>query len=444
MVVSGLSEGLRKVVNKITRASVMSDELREQSLKELQRTLIMSDVDVKLVLEFTNSIRERLKKEELSKGLSQKEFFVKTVYEELVALMGEEYAPEIKPQKILLVGTYGHGKTTTAGRLAKFFSKRGLAPAMISTDTWRPAAYEQLRQLGEKAGVPAFGNPKEKNALKILKESLDKCKDKEIIIVDSAGRDSLNEDLITEIKELADHLKPDNIYLVIGADVGQTAGKQAEKFSEAVALTGVIVTRIDSSAKGGGALSACAKAKVPVTFLGVGEKLDDLDVYDPERYVSRLLGYGDLPALMEKVQEIAQEEDFNPEDLMKGEFTLKKFYKQWEATQKMGSFGKILDQLGMGAQIPKEMVEQGEENMKVYKYIMDSMTEEELEHPDLIKKSRIQRVAQGSGRSPAEVRDLLKQFKRTKKMFKKFKGKKRMPRNLQKMMGKMGMGGIGA
>lgn len=444
MVVSSFSDGLRGIFNKITRAPVMSDQLRESSLKELQRTLIMGDVDVKLVLDFTNKIRDRLKKEKLPKGLSQKEFFVKMVYEELVTLMGEEYEPEVKPQRILMVGTYGHGKTSTTAKLARFFTKRGLKTAMITTDTWRPAAYEQLRQLGEKVGVKVYGDPKEKNALKILKKGLKEYGKQEVVIVDSAGRDSLNKELIEEIKALHDELKPDQSYLVIGADMGQTASKQAEEFNEAIGLTGVIITRMDSSAKGGGALSACAKAGVPVTFLGTGEKLEDMDIYDPQRYVSRLLGYGDLPALMEKVKEVAEEEDLSPEDLLEGEFTLKKFYKQMEATKKMGSFSKIIEQLGFGGKVKQEDLEQSEEKMKTYKHMMDSMTEEELENPDIIDKKRVMRVSKGSGRTPAEVREMLKQFKLTKKMFKKFKGKKRMPKNFQKMMGKMGLGGLGA
>lgn len=443
MVVSGLADSLRKVFNKITRAPVMSDELREASLKELQRALIMGDVDVKLVLDFTNKIRDRLKKERLPKGLSQKEFFVKTVYEELVNLMGEKYEPEIKPQKILLVGTYGHGKTTTTMKLAKFFMKRGLSVGAISTDTYRPAAFEQLRQLGEKVGVPVYGNPKEKDPIKILKNGLEEFSKKDVILVDSAGRDSLNKELVDEIKQLAGNLKPDNTYLVLGADMGQTARKQAEEFNKAISLTGVIVTRMDSSAKGGGALSACAAAGVPVTFIGTGEKIEDLDVYDPDRYLSRLLGYGDLPALMEKVREVMEEEELSPEELLEGEFTLNKFYKQLEATKKMGSFRKIMEQLGLSAKLPPEVVEESEEKLKVFKYVMDSMTKEERENPDIINKSRIRRIARGSGRSEKDVRDLLKQYKITKKMITKFKGK-RLPRNFQKMFGRMGLDGFGA
>ncbi len=218
--------------------------------------------------------------------------------------------------------------------------------------------------------------------------------------------------------------------------MGQTAGKQAKEFNDAIGLTGVIVTKTDSSAKGGGALSACAEAGIPITFIGTGEKPEDFEPYDSEGYISRLLGYPDLGSLMERMKEMAEEEDFSPEELMKGEFTLKKFYKQLEATKKMGSLSKIFDQLGMSAQLPEEVVEQSEEKMKTYKYIMDSMTERELEEPDTINSSRIKRIAKGSGRSEQAVRELLKQFNATKKMFKKFKKGKRLPKGLSKMMGK--------
>jgi len=313
-----------------------------------------------------------------------------------------------------------------------------MSAAIITTDTWRPAAYEQVEQLAEKINVPMFGIKGEKDAPKILKEGLAKIGDHELLVVDSAGRDSLNQELIDEVKILADILKPDQKYLVLGADMGQTAGKQAKEFNDAIGLTGVIVTRMDSSAKGGGALSACAQGNIPIAFIGTGEKPDDFEPYDPTKYISRLLGFPDLGSLMEKMAEIVKEEDISPEELMEGEFTLTKFYKQLEATKKMGSLSKIFDQLGLGSKIPAELVEQSEEKMRTYKVIMDSMTKKEKNDPDLIESSRIKRIAKGSGTSEKEVRELLKQFNATKKMFKKFKKGKRMPKSLSKMFGKFG------
>ncbi len=435
MVVSKLASGLRGVISKISQSAVVDEALLKSSIKELQRTLISADVNVKLVFALSKNIESQVKNKDLPAGISQKEHFIKIVYDELISLMGSSFVPEAKPQRILLVGTYGHGKTTTTSKLSKFYSKRGLKPAVITTDTWRPAAYEQVEQLAAKVNVPMFGIKNDKDAVKILREGLNHFKDYETIIVDSAGRDSLNQELIDEVKELSNLLNPDQKFLVLGADMGQTAGKQAKEFNDAIGLTGVIVTRMDSSAKGGGALSACAEANIPITFIGTGEKPEDFESYDSEKYISRLLGYPDLGKLMDKIKEVAEEEDFSPEELMKGEFNLNKFYKQLEATKKMGSLSKIFDQLGLSAKIPDELVEQSEEKMKTYKHIMDSMTKKELDDPDVMNSSRIKRIAKGSGHSEQDVRELLKQFNATKKMFKKFKKGKRMPKGLSKMMG---------
>ena len=438
MAISKLASGLRSVIGRISKSTVVDEALLKLSIKELQRTLISSDVSVKLVFEISKRIESRALKESPPPGISQKEHFIKVVYDELVSLMGDSFKPEIRPQRILLVGTYGHGKTTTAAKLAKFFSKRGLSPAIITTDTWRPAAYEQVEQLAAKVNVPMFGIKGETDAVKILKQGLEKLGSHEILIVDSAGRDSLSQELIDEVKELSATLNPDQKYLVLGADMGQTAGKQAKEFNDAIGLTGAIVTRMDSSAKGGGALSACAEAKIPITFIGTGEKPEDFEPYDSKRYISRLLGFPDLGALMEKMQGAVEEGELSPEELMEGEFTLTKFYKQLEATKKMGSLSKIFDQLGLGSQIPQEAVEQSEEKMKTYKHILDSMTKKEKDSPDILNSSRIRRIASGSGRTEQEVRELLKQFNATKKMFKKFKKGKRLPKGLSKLMGKFG------
>jgi len=438
MAISKLASGLRSVISRISKSTVVDEALLKSSIKELQRTLISSDVNVSLVFEISKRIESQVLKESPPPGISQKEHFIKAVYGELVSLMGESFKPEIKPQRILLVGTYGHGKTTTSAKLAKFFSKRGIPSAIITTDTWRPAAYEQVEQLAEKVKVPMFGIKGEKDAVKILSEGLAKLGGYELLIVDSAGRDSLSQELIKEVKALSAMLKPDQKFLVLGADMGQTAGKQAKEFNDAIGLTGVIVTRMDSSAKGGGALSACAEAKIPIAFIGTGEKPEDFEPYDPKKYISRLLGFPDLGALMEKIKEVTEEEDFSPEELMEGEFTLTKFYKQLEATKKMGSLSKIFDQLGLGSQIPQELVEQSEEKMKIYKVLIDSMTKKERDDPDILNASRIKRIAAGSGKSEKEVRELLKQFNATKKMFKKFKKGKRLPKGLSKLMGKFG------
>jgi signal recognition particle subunit SRP54 len=437
MPLSKLAEGLQGVLRRIQGAALVDDALLKESIRELQKTLISSDVNVKLVISLSKTIENRVKTDKIPKGASQKEHFLKIVYEELVKLVGEEQTPKIVPQKILLVGCYGHGKTTTTAKLAKFFSKRGLKTGIMTTDTWRPAAYEQLRQLGEKLGVPTYGEPANKDALAILRNGLKQFDGYDVIIVDSAGRDSLNADLIGEVKRLNDVLKADERYLVLGADMGQSAGKQAKEFNDAVGVTGVIVTRMDSSAKGGGALSACAEAHVPIAFIGTGEKVDDFEPFNGEKYVSRLLGFPDMGALMEKMRDLAKDENLE-EDLMSGEFTLRTFYKQLEAQKKMGSMGKLLEQMGLSAQIPEELVEQSEAKMASFKVIMDSMTKEELNNPAVLNKSRMARIARGSGKPESDVRALIKQFELARNLMGKLQKGKRLPKGLDKLMKQFG------
>jgi len=336
---------------------------------------------------------------------------------------------------------FGHGKTTTSGKLAKFYSKRGLRTAIITTDTWRPAAYEQVQQIAEKVKVPMFGIKGEKNAMKILKQGLEEFKKHDVVIVDSAGRDSLDKELIQEIESMNKYLKPDEKYLVLGADMGQTAGKQAKAFNQSIGLTGVILTRVDSSAKGGGAISACAEAQVPVAFIGTGEKMEDIEPFNAEKYVSRLLGFPDLSTLINKVKEVTEETEIEPEEFLKGEYTLTKFYQQLEATKKMGSLNKIVEMMGLSTKLPDHLVEQSEGKLKLFKVIMDSMTKYEKDHPDEIKKTRIERIAKGSGRGIQEVRELLKQFKVMQKMVSKMRKGKRMPKGLGGLMNRFkGMG----
>ena len=330
--------------------------------------------------------------------------------------------------------------TTTAAKLAKFYMKRGLKPALITTDTWRPAAYEQLKQIGSQINVPAYGNPKEKNALKILKQALGQAKNSNLMIVDSAGRDSLNDELIDEIKQIKKELKPDEVFLVISSDIGQTAVKQAREFNKAVGLTGVIATKADASGKAGGALSACYIAKVPVAFIGTGEKLNDFEVFNAEKFIGRLLGVPDIGSLIEKMKEAVEETEFNPEDLMKGNYDLNAFYKQLEATKKMGSMKKILEMLGLGGAATAGLAEQSEEKMKKFKVILESMTKYEKAHPNEIKSSRIKRIAKGSGTIEKEVKELLKQFEAGKKMIKKFK--KGKLKNVNQLMKKFQAGGL--
>ena len=438
----GLGEKLRGAMESLRKATVFDKSAIKIVLRDLQKALITADVEVKLVLELTKKIEEEAMKEKLPAGLTRREHVLKVTYEELVELIGgaEKKFPE-KPKKILLVGLFGMGKTTSAAKLAKYYMKRGMKTGVIAADTYRPAAVEQLEQLCGKAKIPFFGDKKEKQAHKVVEKALKEMKGFDLLITDSAGRSAFDKDLVKEIKEINNVLKPDEKWLVLGADIGQLARKQAEAFHDAVGVNGVVITRIDGSAKGGGALAACAESKAPVYFLGVGEKLDDLQAFDPQRYLSRIMGYGDLQSLLEKAKELSEDGELSPDEIMQGEFNLDAFYKQLKATKKMGSLSKVAEMVGLKMQVPKEMLDMTEDKLDGFKIMMDSMTKEEKTNPDVLNRSRIQRVAKGSGKKEEDVRELIKSYKQMANVFKKFR--KIDEKSLQKKDGGLDMQKIG-
>jgi len=417
----GFGESLRKAIEQL-RTSGADKETVKEVIKELQRALIAADVEIRLVFDLSKKIETEAFKE-LPEGINRREHIIKATYDSLAELLGgtEAKVPE-RPKKILLVGLFGFGKTTTCGKLAHYYQKRGMKVGIICADTYRPAAFEQLKQICEKIKVPLFGNPKEKNAGKVVGEALKQAKGFDLLICDSAGRNALDKELEKEIKEINSVFKPEEKWLVLGADIGQVAKKQAAAFHEAVGVNGVIITRMDGSAKGGGALAACNATKSPVYFIGMGEHVDDLQAFDSTRFLSRIMGYGDLQALLEKAKEAYEEEPMDLEQLISGEFTLQAFYEQLKAARKIGPLGKVLDMMGMKQQLPKEMADMGEEKLDSFKIIMDSMTMREKIDPEIINSSRIARIAKGSGKTQENVRELLKNFKRMKKAFRKLKG----------------------
>jgi len=434
-----LGESLRNTLRKISKAGYVDESLIKEVVRDIQRALLKADVEVHLALKLSKNVERRALEEKPPSGMSHRDFLIKIIYEELVAILGEEKEVHLKPQKIMLVGLYGQGKTTTAGKLAKYFHKKGLSVALIACDVHRPAAYDQLKQIGEQINVPVFGIPGERDARKIAKEAMKKTRDAQVKIFDTSGRHALEEDLIEEIKDLKKIIEPDEVFLVIDATIGQQAGKQAKAFHDAVGLTGVIITKMDGSAKGGGALSAVAATGAPVVFIGTGEHLDDLEHFNPTRFISRLLGMGDLETLLETAKELElQEEEAEKvmERMMSGRFNLKDMYEIWEQMAKPGLLQKILYSLPffkMG-DIDKSMVEESEEKLRRYRIIMDSMTYEELENPEIIKASRIRRIARGSGKSEKEVRALLKEYNRMKKAMKQMRGNRKLMRTLRKQL----------
>jgi len=441
MVLEKLGDSLKSTLSKIAKSVFVDEKLINELVKDIQRALLQSDVNVQLVFKLSQDIKTRALKEETPSGLTKKEHLVNIVYEELVKFLGEK-ASEIKidkkPFKIMMVGLFGSGKTTTVGKLAKYFQKKGHKIATIGLDVHRPAAPQQLQQISDSIKVPCFIEPGEKDPIKIYKKYSKDLEKFDVVLVDTAGRDALSEDLIKEIKDIYELVQPDENLLVISADIGQAAQKQAQTFHDNAKVTGVIATKMDGTAKGGGALTACAATQAPIKFIGVGERVDDLESFDPPGFVGRMLGMGDLNALLEKAKEAIPEgkaEDLSKR-LLKGEFTLIDLFEQMEAMKKMGSLGKIMEMVpGMGQiKLPKDLLNVQEGKLEKWKHAMKSMTQEELEDPEVISTSRMDRISKGSGVSIKDIRELIKQYRTGKKMVKMFKGSN--PKNMQQMMKK--------
>ncbi|MEM0160272.1 MAG: signal recognition particle protein Srp54 [Thermoplasmata archaeon] len=434
-----LGESLRETIRKIARASTIDKEVIKEVVKDIQRALLSADVNVQLVLKITKEVERRATEEKPPAGVTARNFIVKIIYEELLSILGPEQQISLKPQKILMVGLYGQGKTTTCGKLAKYLSKKGVKVDLVACDVHRPAAYDQLLQIGEKINVPVFGIRDEKNAVKIAKVFMKNADTKHAWIFDTSGRHALEQDLIDEIKELKKIIVPDQIYLVVDATMGQQAGKQAKAFHDAVNITGVIITKLDGSAKGGGALSAVAETSAPVLFIGTGEHIDDFEIFDSKRFLSRLLGMGDLESLMETAQEMEfteEKAEKTMEKLFSGKFNLKDMYEIWEQFSKPGLMQKIVSSLPLfklpgSEKLNKEAIEDSEIKLKRYRVILDSMTYDELENPDLIKGSRIERIARGSGSPEEEVRELMREYNKMLKTVKAMKGDRKLLKTLK-------------
>lgn len=425
-----LSAKLRESLQKIVKIGFVDREAVDELILDIQRALLAGDVDVKLVFDLSENIRKRAF-EKLPPALSRREWVIKVVYEELTRILGEEKPTiELKAKKILLVGLFGCGKTSCAAKLARFYQKRGLKPALICCDVVRPAAYEQLKQLAERIDVLFYGE-KGENSANILKNALRKVR-ADILIVDSSGRDALDKELIKEIKELDEIFQPDERILVIPADIGQAARLQSEEFQKNLGITDIIVTKLDATAKGGGALSACYATNAKVKFICTGETPEDIEIYDPKRFVARLIGLPDLETILEKAKSAIKEEE--AKKIIKAEFDLEDFYKQIEASQQVGPLTQIADMLGLGSKVPKDLLAKQQEKMKKWKYMLQSMTKEEKANPDIINSSRIRRIAKGSGTTEAEVRELLSQYNKMKKMIKMISPEKLRRGDLAKLV----------
>ncbi|MEA3414086.1 MAG: signal recognition particle receptor subunit alpha [Nanoarchaeota archaeon] len=445
-----LGNALKKATDKISNAIFLDKDIVNGIVRDLQRALIEADVNIMLVKELSEKIKKTAFDEKI-KGIEKKEHLIKLLHNELISILGEKkelILGEKKQTRIMMVGLYAAGKTTTTAKLGNYFQKRGKKVALIGLDVHRPAAKEQLKQLGKQNNLTVFIDMEENNPIKTWKKYKKELAKYELVIIDTAGRHDLDKELVKEIKNLNKEIKPNETILVMPGDIGQAAKNQAEKFSDTLNITGVIVTRMDSTAKGGGALTACAETKAGVYFIATGEKINDLESFNPESFLSRLLGMGDLESLIEKIHSITDEKKQKKiqKSLEEGKLTLEDVVEQVKSMNQLGGFDKLKGMIpGMDkAKIPDEMLGNQEKKIQKWEHILKSMTKQEKENPNIIAKqtSRISRIAKGSGVNNSDVRSLLKQYDMLNTMMKDSSGmdmsQGMSQKQMQKMMKKFG------
>lgn len=438
MVLESLGKSLRGVLQRIARSNTVDEALIAEVVRDIQRALLQADVNVQLALDLTQRVKRRAREEKPPAGASVRDFLVRIIYEEIRGILGKERPFEVKPRKILLAGLYGQGKTTTAGKLARYFQKKGVRTLLVGADIHRPAAIDQLEQLSKKVGAEFYSDRNEKRAEQIVREALGNAPPHMAILVDSAGRSGIDADLIAELKRVREVLQPEETFLVLDAAMGQAAGRSAQAFQEAVGLTGVILTKLDGSAKGGGALSAVAATGAPILFIGTGEHVDELERFDPTRFVSRLLGMGDIQTLLERFEELSNKAEAEKvaESMMTGRFSLRDMRVQLDSLGEMGPFSKLVSMFpGFGgAKVDEKQVEDSQARLRRFRSMLDSMTAEELDHPMVIKGDRIRRIARGSGQKPQEVRQLLKFWETTRKAAHGIASNRKLRRQLERQL----------
>src|ERR671931_401170 len=443
--IDNLRTSLRNALKKIVGASDVNEEIIDSLCKDVQRALLQSDVNVRLVLSITQNLKERALKEQPPKGLSRKDHIVTILYGELAKMLG--YSGEViktidksqeddhsvatsffKPGKqnvVLMLGIQGSGKTTVTAKLARWLTKHGYRVGVIGADTWRPGALTQLKMNCSKINVEVYGEEESKDAIGIARNGLEHFSDQnlDVIIIDTAGRHKEEEGLLQEMTEMHKVVTPNLVLLVIDATIGQTAFKQAEAFHKAAPVGGIVLTKLDGTAKGGGALAASAATGAKVMFIGTGERIDDLEQFSPTRFVGRLLGMGDIKALLEMAKglELQADED-QVKRIAKGKMTIEDFYAQMDSASKMG-FRNIIENLGMSGMVKEDKLDEMQVKMERWRFIIQSMTKEEKKDPDIINESRRRRIARGSGLSEPDIKEMIKQYNTSKTFMKHNKGR---------------------
>ena len=442
MALDGLKRRITRSVGLLKGKRKVDKETAKDLSRSLRKALLEADFNVRQSKELTERIERRMLEEEPRPGVKLETHAMNLIYTELVRILGQPR--EIMPhnQTILMVGLYGQGKTTTTAKLADWWRRRhGVKVAVIEADVHRPGAFEQLQQLLEGTNVDVYGEPEEQDATRIVRNGIKEVGNADVVIIDTAGRDSLDESLRDELVGIAEIANATERFLVIDAQVGQAAGPVAETFHKLVGVTGTIVTKLDGTARGGGALSAVSATGAPIVFIGEGEKVQDLEKFESDRFISRLLGLGDIKGLIDLAPgDLDQEEAARlAQRLMSGRFTLTDMYSQMEMMSKIGSVEKMLSHLpdamfgGMG-NMSTAQKRQMQGNLEKYRVIMDSMTQNEKDEPILLKSSRIRRIARGSGVDEKDVKELLAQWNRSRKMMRGMKGDRSFRRKMKSMM----------
>jgi signal recognition particle subunit SRP54 len=451
-----LRTGLRGALKKIVGATDINEELIDSVCKDVQRSLLQSDVNVKLVISITKNLKDRAINEKPPKGLSRKDHIITILYNELATLLG--YSGETikvveklhnsedkvmsfesgKQSIILMLGIQGSGKTTVTAKLARWLTRHGYRAGVIGADTWRPGALAQLKMNCSKINVNVYGNEDSKNPVNIVTEGLEyfRQQDTDVVIIDTAGRHKEESGLLAEMNSMYKVSIPDLVLLVIDGTIGQQAYNQAKAFHQAAPVGGIIITKLDGTAKGGGALAAAAATNARVMFIGTGERIDDLEQFSPTRFVGKLLGMGDIKALLEMAKSLELQADENQtKRLLSGKISIEDFYSQMENVGKMG-FRNVIDSLpGLSGMIKEDDLDVLQAKMEKWRFIIQSMTREEKKDPHLINDSRRKRIARGAGMTEHEIKDLIKQYDNSKAMMKQTKG-----RQMQGMLRRFGFG----
>lgn len=442
MALEGLKQRIIGSMSLLKGKRVVDEETIKELSKQLRRALLEADFNVRQTKELTERIERRMMEEDPLPGVKLETHAMNMVYTELVRILGPPRDIRPRNETVLMVGLYGQGKTTTTAKIADWWRrKHGVKVAVIEADVHRPGAFQQLTQLLEGTNVEVYGEPDENDAKIIVRNGLKKFSSADVVIIDTAGRDSLDGDLKQELIDIANIANATERFLVIDAQVGQAAGPVAQTFHDLVGVTGTIITKLDGTARGGGALSAVSTTGAPIVFVGEGERINDLEKFESDRFISRLLGMGDIKGLIDLAPEDMDEQEAMrlTQRLMSGRFTLTDMYAQMEMTSKIGTMDKLLSHLpdsmfgGMN-NMSRGQKQQMQSNLDQYRVIMDSMTQEEKDEPVLLKSSRIRRIARGSGVEEKAVKDLLGHWNKSKKMMRGMKGNRKFRRQMQTMM----------